>query len=262
MMRQCCDFEVLIINERQQEESPQIRVALPHRERRTIGAWCFCEHVGPLFTDQGVAFLETPRSENGLQSLVWIVKGELFYLGHTGYLSPFSIGCETHQERVMCDKPTQQKQPLHAIQFWLSAPDRTLPALHFASQPPILPQFIYCGVQCIVLVGEFLSHRSPVECALPLLALDLKSPNLTKITLPLDAQFEYGLLVFEGEIILDGNNFNHNQFLYLKRGNRQLDLILTPGSRLLIFGGEPSEQISQLWFSGNDEFQNKRNMMP
>lgn len=261
-MRPCCEFEVLALDSRQQAALPESRMVLPHRERRKIGSWCFCEHLGPLFTDQGAAFIATPHSENGLQSLVWIVKGELFYLGQTGYLAPFTIGCEKHEGALDNQCLSQRKQPLHAIQLWLTTRDTTIPALHFSSQPPLLPQFLYSGVQCIVLIGEFISHRSPVECVQPLLALDLKSSNLSKITLPLEAQFEHGILVLEGEVILDGVSINREQLLYFKRGCRSVELILTPETRLLIFGGEPTEQISQIWFSGNDEFRDKRNIQP
>src|SRR4051794_40023508 len=52
-----------------------VRRILPQRRRRTVGAWCFLDHIGPVDIDvlgDGIA----PHPHIGLQTVTWLVSGE------------------------------------------------------------------------------------------------------------------------------------------------------------------------------------------
>ncbi|HEX4019484.1 MAG TPA: pirin family protein [Frankiaceae bacterium] len=77
----------------------QVRRALPRRTRRTVGAWCFADHMGPLRAgrseqmgpdagpddpDSGVGVQVGPHPHVGLQTVTWLVAGELLHRDSLG----------------------------------------------------------------------------------------------------------------------------------------------------------------------------------
>jgi hypothetical protein len=53
-----------------------VRRALPHRERRLVGPWCFLDRFGPLAFDAGKPMDVAPHPHIGLQTVTWLVEGE------------------------------------------------------------------------------------------------------------------------------------------------------------------------------------------
>jgi len=51
----------------------------------------------------------------------------------------------------------------------------------------------------------------------------------------------------EGELELDGEHFAENELAALDPGPSTLHLTLTPGSRLILIGGEPAEKVLMFW---------------
>src|SRR3954447_24194068 len=60
-----------------------VRRALPRRKRRTVGAWCFVDHMGPATVDErglGVA----SHTHIGLQTVTWLLAGEAVHRDSLG----------------------------------------------------------------------------------------------------------------------------------------------------------------------------------
>ena len=51
-----------------------VRRALPQRGRRTVGAWCFADHLGPLAAGAGPMGIG-PHPHIGLHTVTWLVAG-------------------------------------------------------------------------------------------------------------------------------------------------------------------------------------------
>src|SRR5215510_8907631 len=64
---------------------PVVRV-LPLRQRRMVGPWCFIDRFGPL-TFQGTLMDVAPHPHIGLQTVTWLLDGEI--------LHDDSLGCQT-----------------------------------------------------------------------------------------------------------------------------------------------------------------------
>src|SRR5690606_30213367 len=60
-------------------EGMLIRRALPHRERRMIGAWCFLDHAGPVDVSDGPGMRVGPHPHIGLQTFSWLIEGEVLH---------------------------------------------------------------------------------------------------------------------------------------------------------------------------------------
>lgn len=63
-----------------------INRALPRRERRTVGPWCFLDRFGPLAFTAGSPMDVPPHPHIGLQTVSWLLEGEVL---HTD-----SLGCK------------------------------------------------------------------------------------------------------------------------------------------------------------------------
>ncbi len=61
-----------------------VRRLLPLRLRRSVGAWCFVDHYGPLSVD-GVAGMRVPPHPHiGLQTVTWLVSGDVLHTDSLG----------------------------------------------------------------------------------------------------------------------------------------------------------------------------------
>ncbi|HYF45300.1 MAG TPA: pirin family protein, partial [Acidimicrobiales bacterium] len=62
-----------------------VRRALPRRGHRTVGAWCFADHLGPVRADGGLGTGIGPHPHIGLQTVTWLVEGEMLHHDSLGY---------------------------------------------------------------------------------------------------------------------------------------------------------------------------------
>jgi redox-sensitive bicupin YhaK (pirin superfamily) len=69
------------------------------------------------------------------------------------------------------------------------------------------------------------------------------------LDLSLQPAFEYGILPLEGEVRIGPERFACNELAYLHEGADTISLELTPGSRLLVLGGEPFAEDILMWWN-------------
>lgn len=230
-----------------------IKRALPSLHKRMIGAWCFLDHAGPVTFPAGQGMDVGPHPHIGLQTFTWMIDGTVMHsdsLGSKQLIRPQQVNLMTAGFGISHTEvsPVTETQ-LHAAQLWIALPDdqRNMPAKfeHY----PELPVVEHDQVTCTILVGEFLSTRSPVEVYSPLLAVDLNAQADTKICLPLNPSFEYGLLALEGTAQVEGHELNLDNLLVVDTGLTQLELELKAGQRVLLIGGEPFATPILLWWN-------------
>jgi redox-sensitive bicupin YhaK (pirin superfamily) len=53
--------------------------ALPVKGRRLIGPWCFLDRFGPLTLSDGLAIDVAPHPHMGLQTVTWLLDGEIVH---------------------------------------------------------------------------------------------------------------------------------------------------------------------------------------
>jgi len=66
---------------------------------------------------------------------------------------------------------------------------------------------------------------------------------------PLEAEFEYGLLVSSGAATVEDAPLERGAMLYLGTGRRGLRLRAAEPTRLLLLGGEPFEERLVMWWN-------------
>lgn len=235
-------------------DSLNIRRALPSRQKRLIGAWCFLDHAGPIRYTAGQHFSVGAHPHIGLQTFTWMIEGELFHQDSLGYqqiIRPGEINLMTagngisHIER----SPDGHSPDLHLTQLWIALPDEARhmpPRFDHYSSLPIIEQD-HCRIT--VLAGEFMGQTSPVLVYSPLVGLDIVARAASQTTLTLNPEFEYGILLLEGQLEVNDVSVDCNTLLYLAAGQQQLQLKLEKNTRLLLIGGEPFKEDVIIWWN-------------
>jgi hypothetical protein len=234
-------------------EGLTIRRALPARERRMIGAWCFLDHFGPLDTRGGDGLRVGPHPHTALQTFTWPLAGEILHrdsLGCEQRIRPGQVNLMTagrgisHSE----ESPAVRSASLHGAQLWIALPEAERHCEPAFEHYPELPVIERDGFRVTVLAGEALGERAPTRVFSPLLGLDLTSMGEAATALPVRPDFEYGALVLDGEASVAGHAIGTGRLLYLGCGRTQLAIASAAPARLLLVGGAPfGEEILMWW---------------
>lgn len=88
--------------------------ALPTRERRTVGAWCFLDHAGPtVFNGDDPGMDVGPHPHTGLQTFTWMIEGEVLHrdsLGSEQLIRPGQVNLMTAGRGIAHTEQSAGKQ--------------------------------------------------------------------------------------------------------------------------------------------------------
>ncbi len=226
--------------------------ALPSRQRRMIGAWCFLDHLGPVDFPAGHGMHVGAHPHIGLQTFTWLIEGEVLHrdsLGSAQVIRPGQVNLMTAGHGVVHTEDTlADGQRLHAAQLWIALPPEAADCPPTFEHYPELPRWAEGTTTLTMLAGTYAGRHMPARFHTPLVGLDAHSPTGGNLRLTLDPCFEHGLFVLEGEMQLAGEPYALDELAYLPPGFSELTLHLAPGSRLLILGGKPfPEPVLMFW---------------
>jgi redox-sensitive bicupin YhaK (pirin superfamily) len=235
-------------------ESTRVRRLLPTLGRRMVGAWAFVDHYGPDDISTGAGMQVAPHPHTGLQTVSWLLEGEVHHLDSLGSdvrFGPGQLALMTagHGISHAEQSPVAHPRFLHGAQLWVALPDadrETAPAFeHHAT----LPGWTSDGLGTTVLMGSFGGATSPGTAHTPLVGVDLDLAAGTDVEVPLEPGFEYGLLASSGSVTVEGAPLERGAMLYLGTGRTALRLTAAEASRLLLLGGEPFEERLVMWWN-------------
>ena len=231
-----------------------IRRALPNRQRRTVGAWCFLDHAGPMEFAADGGLHVGPHPHIGLQTFTWLIEGEVVHrdsLGNEQLITPGQVNLMTagagiaHAE----DSAPGRAGRLHAAQLWIALPEaerRRPPAFR---NHPHLPLIESGGFSVRVLAGSALGQRSPAEVYSPLVGLDLSARGPAALSLPLEPSFEHAALTLAGAVTVAGVALGPGTLLYFGPGRGELALTCESTARVLLIGGTPFGEEILVWWN-------------
>lgn len=234
-------------------EGMQIRRALPARQRRSVGAWCFLDHFGPVDVGTGRGLRVGPHPHIGLQTFTWPIAGEILHrdsLGFEQLIRPGQVNLMTagrgiaHSE----ESPAARLPQLHGAQLWIALPDSHRHMEPDFAHYPAVPVLARDGFQVTVLAGELLGERSPVAVVSPLVGLELLTGG-GRTRLPLQPAFEHAALVLEGAAQIGGEALAPGALLHFGPGRDHLEVAADGAARLLLLGGEPLAEPPLLWWN-------------
>lgn len=227
---------------------------LPLARRRSIGAWCFLDHIGPVDLGSGHGMRVGPHPHIGLQTVTWLIEGEILHrdsLGSLQLIRPGQLNLMTAGRGISHSEESPSPFPprMHGVQFWIATPDADRFGEPAFAHHPELPVFRHDGLQVTVLLGEQQGHTSPGRIFSPLVGLDLFSDAAAQASLPLRAGFEYGIQVLEGSVTVGDEVLEPGTLLYMEPGSERLTLSSAAGFRAILIGGEPLQEQLLMWWN-------------
>ena len=229
-----------------------VRRALPRRGRRTVGAWCFADHMGPADVTEGSGLDVGPHPHIGLQTVTWLLDGQALHkdtLGSEQVIAPGQLNLMTAGHAVAhAEEATgHYRGTLEGIQLWIALPEVTRNGTAAFEHHAELPRRDLDGAVATVLVGDLDGTRSPARHDTPLIGvdLDLRAPT----TVPLRPDFEYALVVMRGAVAVDGTQATPGHLAYLGLGRDEVRLDVTEPARAILLGGEPFAEPLLMWWN-------------
>ncbi|MFD1505776.1 pirin family protein [Georgenia yuyongxinii] len=234
-----------------------VRRTLPSRQRSLIGAFCFADHYGPDEIAASGGMDVAPHPHTGLQTVTWLFTGKVLHqdaLGSVQTIEPGQLNLMTaghgiwHSEEATLTRfPTQGR--LHGVQLWTALPDADRDGERAFEHVPELPTFDVDDASVRVFMGTLGGVASPARAYTPLVAAQVDIPARTTVHLPVDAAFEHGVLVDDGDLTVAGTAVPPAWLAYLAPGTGTL--VLESGDtpvRAVLIGGVPfGEQVLMWW---------------
>jgi quercetin 2,3-dioxygenase len=245
-----------------------VRRVLPQHPRRTVGPWCFADHVGPVPAREAGELGIGPHPHMGLQTVTWLVQGELLHLDSLGSeqpIRPGQLNLMTAGHGVAHAEEDSRRAPtLHAVQLWVAQPEETRHGAAAFEHHAVLPQAEFEGGTATVLVGELGGEASPARRDTDHMGAELvvQAPGAL---VPLRKEHEYALVVLEGRVIvrIPGHaapvlrsarselevTAEPGNLAYLGSGRDELALETNEPARVLLLGGVPFPEPVLMWWN-------------
>jgi quercetin 2,3-dioxygenase len=221
---------------------------LPRRGRRTVGPWCFADVMGPV-ADANAGGIG-PHPHIGLQTVTWLLAGELLHLDSLGSeqpIRPGQLNLMTAGRGVAHAEESPGSRPLHGIQLWIAQPEATRhgePAFEHHADPPAAE---LSGCDVTVLVGELAGARSRARCDTEHVGAELRLHGPVEI--PVAETFEHAVLAVDGDLSVEGGLLPAGHLAYLAPGRPALALESRDPAVVLLLGGVPFPDELVMWWN-------------
>lgn len=233
--------------------SMPVRRVLPRRTRRTVGAWCFVDHMGPLAVPADGRVDIGPHPHLGLHTVTWLLAGELVHhdsLGSEQTIRPGQLNLMTAGRGIAHAEESTSGfvGDVHGVQLWVAQPESTRHGAPAFEHHGELPEVSFGAATATVLVGSFGGAVSPARADSPLVGVDVQMrPGVA--TWAVDPSYEHALVVLSGTVAFDESVVVPGQLGYLAPGREQLTVSTSDDARLLLLGGTPFEERVLIWWN-------------
>ncbi|GAA3100721.1 hypothetical protein GCM10017687_09810 [Streptomyces echinatus] len=147
------------------------------------------------------------------------------------------------------ESPRPHARFLHGAQLWVALPDEHRDTGPKFEYHPDLPTVTAPGLTATVLLGGLDGSVSPGTTYTPIVGADLALRRGTETRLPLEPDFEYGVLAMSGEVHVDGVPVLPGSMLYLGCGRTELPLRAESDAGFMLLGGEPFAEELIMWWN-------------
>jgi redox-sensitive bicupin YhaK (pirin superfamily) len=231
-----------------------VRRFLPLRRRRTVGAWCFVDHYGPMSVD-GVAGMQVPPHPHiGLQTVTWLLDGDVLHrdsLGSEQMIRPGQLNLMTagHGIAHSEESPDGHDPRLHGVQLWLALPDRVRQMAPAFEHHADLPALGLDGFEVTVFAGSLAGAASPATVHSAIVGAEIGARRHARARIPLRPGHEHVIFAALGAATVEGAALVPGTLLYLGTGHESVTLAAAEGSTLFLLGGEPLGEPVLMWWN-------------
>lgn len=227
-----------------------VRRVLPRRGRRTVGAWCFADLMGP---SDGPGVEVAPHPHIGLQTVTWLLDGLIVHRDSVGSEQPIRPGQLNLMTAGRGVSHSEEAEPgwtgrTRGIQLWVAQPEATrwgAPAFEHHAQ---LPQVELDAALATVLVGEVAGAASPARRDTDHLGAQLAlRPGRTVV--PVRSVHEHAVIALQGDVAVHGTVVPEGHLGHLAPGIDELVLDVAEDAVAMLLGGEPFADELVMWWN-------------
>lgn len=223
--------------------------ALPQRPRRTVGAWCFLDYLGPGEPDDGGEGIG-PHPHIGLQTVTWMLSGEMLHrdsLGSEQLIRPGELNLMTAGQGIVHAEERVGDSPVELAQLWVAQPSATRDGSSAFEHHGDLPRTEIGESEVTVLVGELAELASPARRDTDHLGADIKLRGSASV--PLHHAHEHVVVPLRGSVRVSGTMVESPHLAFLPPGRSGVELSSTSDARVLLLGGEPFDEEVLMWWN-------------
>jgi redox-sensitive bicupin YhaK (pirin superfamily) len=230
-----------------------VRRALPTRGRRTVGPWCFIDHMGPASLSPTNRYDVAPHPHMGLQTVTWLFEGEILHrdsLGSEQLIRPGQMNLMTSGEGIAHseENPGVTSGQLHGVQLWVALPSLTRDGQPAFEHHAEMAKFELANGEGTVLMGSVASATSSARRDSDLVGVELKLKRGENVV-PLDRGYEYAMVVTLGSLHVEGSLIAPGHLAYLGGGRDEVRLSTSEDAVAMLLGGAPFEESIVMWWN-------------
>ncbi len=232
----------------------RIMRALPIRQKRLVGPWCFLDRFGPQSFTESKPLDVAAHPHIGLQTFTWLLEGEILHkdsLGNEGLLQPGGVNVMTsgggiaHAE----ESPMQNSGLLNGVQLWVALPDAWRNGAASFQHLGEVPRIEQRDGTVNLFAGSLLGNTSSARHFSPLLGADLEVRAGGSMELPLDPSFEHAVLLLSGDAKVNRGFIEQGSLYYLGINRSRLEITSGNSCRMLLLGGPPFPETILMWWN-------------
>lgn len=229
-----------------------VRRALPQRARRTVGAWCFADHMGPASVTEESGLDIGPHPHTGLHTVTWLIDGQVLHrdsLGTEQVVKAGQLNLMSAGEGVAHSEEAtgHYRGQLEGIQLWVAQPESTRHGPSAFAHVSDLARLDAGEASVTVFLGSLEGHTSPVAIDNDLLGAELDVHGHAGLSLRRD--FEYALIVLRGALRVRGDVVAPGRLALLPRELDELEVDSFEATRAILIGGTPFEEPLFMWWN-------------
>ena len=232
-----------------------VRRTLPHRELRTVGAWCFLDDYGPHDITGSAGMQVPPHPHTGLQTVTWLLDGEVRHqdsLGSDAPVRPGELNLMTAGRGISHAEtsPEGATGRLRGLQLWVALPARDRDTAPDFAHHGDLPRVEGDGLTVTVLMGTLAGAVSPARTFTPIVGAEVVLASGARAALPLEPGFEHGVLALSDGLTVNGERLERSSLEHLGTGRSEVVVTAGPdGGRMFLLGGEPFDEELLMWWN-------------
>ncbi len=232
----------------------KISRALPIREHRLVGPWCFLDRFGPLTFSDSMPMNVLPHPHIGLQTVTWLLEGEVLHtdsINSEAIVRPGGVNIMTAGDGIAHAEMTPQENSghLNGVQLWVALPEEYRKIDPSFDGIEDVPEIEIHGGILRLFAGAYNKVISPGAYYSEIIGIDLEVHPNEGIEVEMDHEFEHAALVLNGDCTFEDQILEKQTLYYLRPGRECLPIQSNNGCRLLLIGGIPFPEKILMWWN-------------
>ncbi|GAB2957146.1 pirin family protein [Hymenobacter coalescens] len=226
---------------------------MPGSRIRQLSPFLLLDHTGPMTVHPTDTPLGAhPHPHRGFETVTVVYQGYLAHrdtAGHSGHLGPGDVQWMTAGAGLLHEEMHEQEFSrrggvLELLQLWVNVPakDKMAPPRYQELPAALIPSVPTTDGQGYlrVIAGDYGGTQGPAQTFSPLVLLDAHLPEGCATTLHLPANYNVGLYVVQGDVLVnDSRPAQTKQLVVLGWDAPDLRLSASQDSTVLIMAGQP-----------------------